>query len=210
MRIEIWSDVVCPFCYIGKRKLEAALDETGIRADVEWHSFELDPQSAPVIEQPLADLLAAKYGFDRDRALTFLDRQRQTAAEVGLEFNYRDIKRGNTFNAHRLIHLAKTQGLSGAVQERLLRAYFTEGAQIGNPDVLTGLAVEAGLSPEAVASVLGGDAFADDVRADERRAGELGIHSVPHFVVNGRTAIFGARPVADFVDALRAESAREA
>ncbi|MBS9532221.1 DsbA family oxidoreductase [Mycobacterium sp. M1] len=207
VRIDTWSDVVCPFCYIGKRKLEAALTQTGVDADVHWHSFELDPHAPPVLQQPMADMLAAKYGFGRDRALAFLDQQRAAAAAVGLDFDYVNIKRGNTFNAHRLIHLGEAHGLAGAVKERFLRGYFTEGAAIGDSAVLTELAVDAGLDRAAVTAVLAGDAYADDVRADERRADELGIHAVPHFVIDGRTVISGAADVSQFVEALRAESA---
>lgn len=210
VRIEIWSDVVCPFCYIGKRNLESALAETGIDADVLWRSFELDPQADPVIGRSLADLMAAKYGFSPERARAFLDRQRQAAAAVGLTFDYTNIKRGNTFDAHRLIHLAGTRGVAGAVKERFLRAYFAEGAAIGDPDVLARLAVEAGLDGAEVAAVLGGDAFADDVRADERRAGEIGVRAVPHFVINGRSVMSGAADVANFTAALRAESPQPA
>lgn len=206
MRIDVWSDVVCPFCYIGKRALEAALAETGIDADVHWHSFELDPQATPVIPLSLVDLMAAKYGFGRDRATAFLDQQRQAADAVGLTFDYVNIKRGNTFDAHRLIHLAQERGLAGVVEERFLRAYFTEGAAIGDPAVLHRLGVEAGLDGDEVAAVLAGDAYAEDVRADERRAGELGVHAVPHFVINGRSAISGAADVSEFVRALLAES----
>lgn len=206
MRIDIWSDVVCPFCYIGKRKLEAALEQTGVDADVHWHSFELDPQAPPVITGSLADLMAAKYRFGPDRTAAFLDQQRAAAAAVGLTFDYSIIRRGNSFNAHRLVHLGAEQGLAGAVKERLLRGYFTEGAAIGDPGVLTELAVDAGLDRAAVAAVLAGDAYAEEVRADERRAGELGIHAVPHFVFDGHTAISGAAEVSQFVAALRGES----
>lgn len=207
MRIQIWSDVVCPFCYIGKRRLEAALAETGIAADIAWRSFELDPQAPPLLDRPLAEAMAAKYGFSQDRARAFLDGQRRSAAAVGLSFDYANIKRGNTFNAHRLIHLGASQGLADNVKERFLRAYFTEGAAIGDRDVLAGLAVEAGLDATGVAAVLAGDAYAAQVRDDERRAGELGIHAVPHFLINERTAISGAAEVATFAAALRAEAA---
>lgn len=202
MQIDIWSDVVCPFCYVGKRKLELALTETGIRAAIEWHSFELDPTAPRSLGRSLPDLMAEKYRAGPDRALRLVEQQQHAAEEVGLEFNWSDARRGNTFDAHRLIHLGKAHGRADAVQERLMRGYFTEGAEIGNPGVLRRLAVEAGLEELEIAAVLAGDAFTEDVRADERRAGELGIHAVPHFLINGRAVISGAPTVPEFVDVL--------
>ncbi|HEU0192039.1 MAG TPA: DsbA family oxidoreductase [Mycobacterium sp.] len=206
MRIDVWSDVVCPFCYIGKRKLERALTQTGIDAQLRWHSFELDPAAPRLITRSLADLLAAKYRFGPERAMSFLEQQQRAAEDVGLEFNWQIARRGNTFDAHRLIHLARSAGRADAVTERFFRAYFTEGAAIGDPDTLRRLAVEAGLAAGEVDSVLDGDAYAADVRADERRAGELGIHAVPHFVIDERSAISGAADVGQFVEVLRSDT----
>lgn len=207
MRIDVWSDVICPFCFIGKRKLELALAETGIRADVDWHSFELRPGIPRSFGQPLPVVMSTMYGVSVAQVLGVLTHEQHAAEHVGLEFNWRDAKPGNTFDAHRLIHLGKSQGRGDQVNERLMRAYFTDGEEIGEPEVLRRLAVEAGLDGDTVESVLGSDAFAADVRADQRRAGELGIRGVPHFVINGRSVISGARDVAVFVDALHAESA---
>lgn len=206
MRIDIWSDVICPFCYIGKRKLDMALAETGIEASIRWHSFELDPTAPQSLQRTLPDLLAEKYQVGPEQGLRLVEQQQRAAADVGLTFNWTQVRRGNTFNAHRLIQFGKTRGLADAVQERLMRGYFTEGAAIGDPAVLRRLAVDAGLDEGATDSVLAGDAFAAEVRADERRAGELGIHAVPHFVVNGRAVISGAAEVARFAEVLAAEA----
>ncbi|HEU4361834.1 MAG TPA: DsbA family oxidoreductase [Mycobacterium sp.] len=206
VRIDVWSDVVCPFCYIGKRKLELALAETGVDARVRWHSFELDPAAPRATGPALPDLLAAKYGLSQAAAVRMLEQQQQAAADVGLTYNWRTANRGNTFDAHRLIQFAESRGQAGDLAERLFRGYFVEGTPIWDSGALRRLALEVGLDADAVDAVLRSDAFAADVRDDERRAGELGIHAVPHFVVNGRSVISGARDVAHFITVLAAES----
>lgn len=206
MRIDVWSDVICPFCYIGKRKLELALAEAGVDAAIRWHSFELDPSAPQTLDQPLPDLLAAKYRVSRAAAVRMLEQQQRAAAEVGLAYNWRTARRGNTFDAHRLIHLADTRGRAADLVERLFHGYFVDNAPIGDHRTLHRLAVAAGLDADAVEGVLGGDAFAAAVRDDERRAGQLGIHAVPHFVVDGGRVISGARPIPDFIDVLVAEA----
>ena len=208
MRIDIWSDLVCPFCYVGDRTLRTALTRIGIPAQIRWRSFELDPAAPRSIGRPLAELLAEKYRFDVDAATRFLEQQQRAADQAGLVFDWRIARRGNTFDAHRLIQLAKTVELADAVTERMFRGYFAEGAAIGDPADLRRLAVEAGLAGDTVDAVLSGDTFGADVREDERRAGELGIHAVPHFVVNGRAVLSGAVGIDRFVEVLSAESAR--
>lgn len=203
MKIDIWSDVICPFCTIGKRKLELALAQTGINADIEWHSFELNPHAPPSYGMPLPGVLHTLYGMDEDYALGVLAHEEAAARAVGLEFRWRDAKPGNTFDAHRLLHLGKSVGLGGVVKDRFLRAYFSEGQEIGNPAVLRVLAQEAGLEAAAIDEVLASDLYADAVRADERRAAELGIRGVPYFLIDGQMAIAGAQDVTEFVRVLQ-------
>lgn len=204
MKIDIWSDVVCPFCYIGKRRLEAALEAFPHRDEVEvvWHSYELDPTSAAVVDADLVDLLASKYGMTRERAQANQDNLTQTAAAEGLDFHFERARHGNTFDAHRLIHLAAENGLGDATKERFLRGYFTEGAAIGDHATLTRLAVEAGLDEAAVTRVLGSDEYAQAVRADEQRGHDLGIQGVPFFVIDDTLGISGAQPTELFSRAL--------
>lgn len=203
MKIDIWSDVICPFCYIGKRKLEAALEQTGITAQTEWHGFELNPSAPRSYGMPLPDVMDYLYGFGRQRALGILNHEEQEARRMGLDFQWRIAKPGNTFDAHRLIHLAKHDGIGDKVKERFLRAYFTEGQEIGDRQVLRALALETGLAAADVDAVLASDRFADEVRADERQAAELGIRGVPYFVIDGQISVSGARDVEEFVRVLR-------
>ena len=210
MKIDIWSDVICPFCTIGKRKLELALAQTGINADIEWHSFELNPHAPPSYGMPLPGVLHTLYGMDEDYALGVLAHEEAAARAVGLEFRWRDAKPGNTFDAHRLLHLGKSVGLGGVVKDRFLRAYFSEGQEIGNPAVLRMLAQEAGLEAAAIDEVLASDLYADAVRADERRAAELGIRGVPYFLIDGQVAIAGAQDVTEFVRVLQARQNTDA
>ena len=210
MKIDIWSDVICPFCTIGKRKLELALAQTGINADIEWHSFELNPHAPPSYGMPLPGVLHTLYGMDEDYALGVLAHEEAAARAVGLEFRWRDAKPGNTFDAHRLLHLGKSVGLVGVVKDRFLRAYFSEGQEIGNPAVLRVLAQEAGLEAAAIDEVLASDLYADAVRADERRAAELGIRGVPYFLIDGQVAIAGAQDVTEFVRVLQARQNTDA
>ena len=210
MKIDIWSDVICPFCTIGKRKLELALAQTGINADIEWHSFELNPHAPPSYGMPLPGVLRTLYGMDEEYALGVLAHEAAAARAVGLEFRWRDAKPGNTFDAHRLLHLGKSVGLGGVVKERFLRAYFSEGQAIGDPAVLRVLAQEGGLEATAIDEVLASDRYADAVRADERRAAELGIRGVPYFLIDGQMAIAGAQDVTEFVRVLQARQNTDA
>ena len=199
MKVEIWSDVVCPWCYIGKRRFESALREFEHRGqvDVEWRSFELDPgaRSATGAEGPdYADRLAEKYGTTRTRAQQMLDSMTEAAAAEGLDFRFDRAVRANTFDAHQVIHLAGRHGLQDEVKERLLRGYFTEGRAVGDRTSLVRLAVEAGLESGDVDRALETQEFADAVRADEAEARALGISGVPFFVVDRRYGVSGAQP----------------
>ncbi len=196
MRIEIWSDVVCPWCYVGKRNLEAALAgfPHADRVTVEWRSFELDPTTPKRVELSMDEVLERKYGMSPDQAVAANRQMTELAATVGLDYHLDRVQIGNTFDAHRLIHLAAHEGRGGAMKERLLRAYFTEGRAISDPGTLAELAGEVGLDPTRVAEVLATDEYGDEVRADEARAVELGATGVPFFVLDGRFGIPGAQP----------------
>ncbi len=196
MKIEIWSDVVCPWCYVGKRNLEAALAEFAHadRVTVEWRSFELDPTTPERVDLSMDEVLERKYGMSPDEASAANRQMTELAAKVGLEYHLDRVRIGNTFDAHRLIHLAGSVGLAGAMKERLLAAYFTEGRSISDTASLAGLAAEVGLDPARATEVLQGNEFAAEVRADEARATELGCTGVPFLVVDDRVAIPGAQP----------------
>jgi predicted DsbA family dithiol-disulfide isomerase len=208
LKVEIWSDVVCPWCYIGKRRFESALERFEHRdeIEVEFHSFELNPQAEADEGTGLDERLARKYGMDIERARALNARVAEAAAGEGLQFRLDIARPGNTFDAHRLIHLAAAEGRQGAMQnamkERLLAAYFTEGRVIGDRDTLLELAAEAGVVPERARKVLESDDYAAEVRADEREAGELGITGVPFFVINRRYGVSGAQPADLMLQAL--------
>jgi predicted DsbA family dithiol-disulfide isomerase len=176
MELEIWSDVVCPWCYIGKRRVERALETFGHRNELEvtWRSFQLDPSSPPILEGDPVDRLAAKYGLSRADAEAAQARVTANAAAEGLEFHLERARSGNTFDAHRLIHHAHSVGRQDDMKERLLAAYFVEGEAIGDRDVLVRLAAEAGLDEPAARAALNGDDYADGVRHDELEARRLG------------------------------------
>ena len=204
MRIDIWSDIVCPFCYIGKRHLELALERFEHRDQVEvvWHSFELDPTIEAVSDQPLAEKIASKYGISLAQSEASQESVAERAASVGLEFNWREAKFGNTFDAHRLVHLAATHGLADTAHERLMRAYFTEGVAVGDHAELQRLGEEIGLPADEVRRVLAEGEYADAVREDEEQARGLGVSGVPFFVLDQRLAVSGAQPVELFTQAL--------
>jgi len=206
LRVDVWSDIACPWCYVGKRRLEAALARFPHRDAVEvvWRAFELDP-SAPRVRDPdvsYAARLAKKYGTQVAQAEAMIQRMTDVAAADGLDFRFDRIRPGNTFDAHRLLHLAGARGMQGALKERLLRAYMTEGEAIGDPAVLLRLAGEAGLDVDEAQGVLTTDAHAEEVREDERQAAALGISSVPFFVVGEHHAVSGAQPAEQLLTVL--------
>ncbi|MGH9153453.1 MAG: DsbA family oxidoreductase [Acidimicrobiales bacterium] len=198
MTVEIWSDVVCPWCYVGKRRFESALARFAHRRQVEvrWRSFELDP-SAPAHAGGDADLvghLAAKYGVSREEARAMNDRVTAVAAGEGLALRLDRARRGRTFDAHRLLRLGAARGVQGALAERLMAAYLTEGEPVADHQALVRAAVSVGLDGAEARRVLGGDAYADAVRADQADARGLGISAVPFFVVDRRYGVAGAQP----------------
>jgi predicted DsbA family dithiol-disulfide isomerase len=197
LSVDVWSDIACPWCYVGKRRLERALAEFPHAADVNvvWHAFELDPGAPKERDSSVshAERIAKKYGMTVEQAARSTERLTETARGEGLAFDFEHIRSGNTFDAHRLVHLGHERGVQGAVKERFLRAYLEEGALMSDPATLTRLAVEAGLDENEVTDVLASDLYSKAVRADEARAQELGISGVPCFVLDGRFAVTGAQ-----------------
>jgi predicted DsbA family dithiol-disulfide isomerase len=205
MRIELWSDLVCPWCYLGKRRLERALSDFPHRAEVEvvHRAFELDPTRPPGQTFDRVESLASKYGLTAQRARGLEEEMERRAAGDGLTYHLLGGVVGNTFDAHRVIHLGRAAGREDAVLERLYRAHFTEQRSIFDRASLADLAGEAGLAPPAVREALAGDAAAAEVRLEEQTARELGVTGVPFFVLDGRYAISGAQPVELLATALR-------
>ncbi|WP_019585508.1 DsbA family oxidoreductase [Deinococcus apachensis] len=195
LRVDIWSDIACPWCYVGKRRFEAALSEFPHRDRVEvvWHSFELDPSASSQPGQSMRAILAGKYGGGEARAQGMLDSMTQTAAGEGLEYHFGRVQPTNTFEAHQLIHLAAERGLQDAMKERLLRAFFVEGEFLGDREVLVRLASEVGLNAEEVRAALESGQYAQAVRQDEAQAHALGINGVPFFVLGGKYGVSGAQ-----------------
>ena len=204
MRVEIWSDVVCPWCYIGKRRFETALAGFAHREQVEvvWRSFELDPGAPQERRGDYAVLLSTKYGVPVEQGQQMIDTMTAAAAADGLDFHFERARVGNTFDAHRLLHLAHERGVQDALKERLLHATFTDGEPIGDHETLVRLAVEAGLDPEQARVVLGSDRFAAEVRADQAQAKAYGISGVPFFVIDGKYGVSGAQPAAALAEVL--------
>ncbi len=204
MRIDVWSDLVCPWCYLGKRRLERALSGFAHRGQVEvvHRAFELDPSRPRDRTVDRVASLAAKYGMTEERARRMEEEMERRAAGDGLEYHLVGGVVGNTFDAHRLVHLGRTRAAGEEVLERLYRAHFTEGRSIFDLASLAGLGAEAGLDPDEARRALEGDAHAAEVRSDEDAARELGITGVPFFVLGGRYAISGAQPAEVFAGAL--------
>ncbi|MEA2316134.1 MAG: hypothetical protein QOD44_323 [Solirubrobacteraceae bacterium] len=205
MHVEIWSDIACPWCYIGKRRFEAALEQFEHRDDVRvtWRSFELDPGAPAERTGDRAEHLARKYGSSVEQARGMQDHMTEVAAGEGLEFRFDAARSGNTFDAHRLLHLAEAHGLQDAMKERLMRAYLGEGELISDHATLERLGVEAGLPADEVRDMLAGDRYATDVREDERTASSLGISAVPFFVVDRAMGASGAQPPEVLAELLR-------
>jgi predicted DsbA family dithiol-disulfide isomerase len=205
MRVDIWSDVICPWCFIGKRRFERAVAdfEHGREIEVVWRSFELDPRAPAVREGPSTARLAQKYGMTIDQARAAQQRVADLAEAEGLHYRMEETQPGNTFDAHRIIHLAGERGLQDQMKERLLTAYFCEGQAIGDHRALVDQASAVGLDPLEVRGLLDGDAFAGDVRADEAEALEREIGGVPFFLVDGRFGIPGAQEVDTMLAVLR-------
>lgn len=204
LAVEIWSDVVCPWCYLGKRRFENALSgfEHRDAVSVRFRSFELDPTAPAAVDGAPAERLASKYGMSVEEAEASQAQLTAMAAAEGLEYHLDRTRGGNTFDAHRLLQLAADRGVQPAAKERLLRAYFTESEPVGDHETLVRLVAEAGVDPVEARAVLEDDAYVDAVREDERLAQRIGIHGVPYFVLARRFAVSGAQPAELLVQAL--------
>ena len=205
MKIEVWSDIACPWCYIGKHRLDTALSSFAHADEVEvvWRSYQLDPDAPRVSDMNLNDILSRKHGFPPAQAVAMNEQMRQMGAKEGLTYRFDIARYGNSFDAHRLVHLARQHGLQSAMEDRLFAAYFGEGLAIGDQDTLLALALEAGLPETEVRDVLAGDAFADQVRADTEEARRLNVRGVPFVVIDEKYALPGAQSVKVIGDALR-------
>lgn len=205
MRIEIWSDVICPWCYIGKRRFEQALKQCGLdeKADIVWRSFELDPAAQQQYPGTLNELLSRKYGVSLQQAEEMNARVSGIAKDVGLEYRLANARPGNTFDAHRLLHFAASQQKGDLAAEVIMQAYFSASLPVGERSSLARLAPKFGMTEKAVLDMLDSDEYSEAVRTDEARAAELGIQGVPFFVFDGKQGVSGAQPVEVFVDMLQ-------
>ena len=205
MKIEVWSDYVCPFCYIGKRRLEEAIESTGLgdKVEVVFKAFELDPNSPATSNETMQEVLAGKYNMSIEEAKGMTDNVVTQAESVGLKYNFSTMKPANTFKAHRLAKLAEEEGLGAEIAEQLLHAYFIESKQIGLDEELINLCEKVGISKERAEEVLNSEEFAEDVKADITEAGQIGVQGVPFFVINRKYAISGAQPAETFAEALQ-------
>lgn len=211
VRIDIWSDIICPFCYIGKKRLESVAAEEGIELDIHWHSYELMPEGAAQYQESLPELLAKRYGMSIEQAIQTEIRTAKAAAEEGIDFQWQKAKPGNTFNMHRLLQYAQTQGLATELDERFMHAYFTEGQAIGDKHVIAKLAIEVGLNEQDVWDILNSERYAKEVREDERVAQrELNVRGVPFIVFDQKVAIPGALPREAFRETLQQIAAEKA
>ncbi|WP_248924170.1 DsbA family oxidoreductase [Paenibacillus hamazuiensis] len=204
MNVEIWSDFVCPFCYIGKRRFEEALQQFSGKSEVNivFRSFELDPDAPRDAGHDVHDMLAAKYGMSREQAKAMNANVDEQARSVGLTYHTDTRVLTNTLDAHRLTHFAARHGKGSEMAERLFRAHFTESKHIGDHDTLAALAAEAGLDRSGAAAMLAGGEYAQEVRGDEREAASLGVRGVPFFVIDRKYAVSGAQPSEVFLNAL--------
>jgi predicted DsbA family dithiol-disulfide isomerase len=204
MKVEIFSDVVCPWCYIGKRRFESALGqfEQSDQVEITWRSYQLDPSAPRNSGLNLNELLARKYGMTTQQAVAANDRVSSLAAAEGLDYHLEKARYGNTFDAHRLIQLAAAHQLQNEVEERFFKAYFSEGAVLDDPETLVSLVSEVGLDAEEARAVLASDEYTEAVRSDIEEARELGIQGVPFFVIDEKYGISGAQPTEVFKKAL--------
>jgi predicted DsbA family dithiol-disulfide isomerase len=204
MKVEIWSDVMCPFCYIGKRKFERALDQFSHKEDVQviWKSFQLDPSMKTDPSQSVIQLLAEKKGWSLEQSKQMSDHVTNLAKQVGLTYHFDKAVAANSFDAHRLSHLAARHNLQDAAEERLFAAYFTEGENTADHETLVRLGTDIGLDAAEVRTMLAGDEYSDDVHRDMIEAQRIGARGVPFFVLSSKYAVSGAQESATFAQAL--------
>jgi predicted DsbA family dithiol-disulfide isomerase len=204
MKVDIWSDVVCPFCYIGKRKFEKALQDFAGKKhiNITWHSFQLDPEMENAEGLSVHEYLGKRKGVSAADGKRMNDQMTAIAKEVGLEYDFDKAIITNTQTAHRLLHFAKSKGVQNEMKERLFKAYYTEGKNVGDIDTLAALAAEVGLDAEEVKATLHSDAYVQDVYDDQQEAYSIGVQGVPFFVFNDKYAVSGAQPPHVFAQVL--------
>lgn len=210
IHVDVWSDVACPWCYIGKRHLEQGIerfragdpDHADIPIEIEFHSYELSPDTPVDFEGSEIEFLARHKGIDEDRAQQMLSRVTGIAADAGLDYDFAALQHTNTGKAHQVLHLAKAQGRQAELKERLLAAYFEEGGHVGRDADLADLAAEVGLDRDEVLAALADGRFIEAVAADKDAGAALGLHGVPFFVFDGKYAVSGAQPADVFVEVL--------
>jgi len=204
--VEVWSDVACPWCYLGKRRLEKAIEASGMDVDVRYRSFQLDPTIPHGQHLPHAELMAKKFGASDAQIEQMNQRLIDLGAAEGLDYRFDLYMQANTRDAHRLLHFAHARGRGVQLKDRLLRAQFTEGALVDDVDTLVALAAEVGLDEGDARAVLTSDAYDADVQADIDEAKALGANGVPFFVFDRRFAVSGAQSLEVFEEALRQSS----
>ncbi|WP_460569024.1 DsbA family oxidoreductase [Humibacter soli] len=207
IKVDIWSDIACPWCYIGKRKFESGAGlfqgaGEGRDVEVEYHSFELSPDTPVDFEGNESEYLAQHKGITPEQAQQMLERVTGIAAQVGLDYDFEAMHHTNTVKAHQIIHFAKAHGKQAAMKERLMKAYFIEGGHVGRDEQLADYAAEVGLDRDAALSALQSDEFLTDVRGDQALAQEYGINGVPFYVIDGKYGVSGAQEATTFAQVL--------
>lgn len=204
LKIQIWSDIMCPFCYIGKRRIESALEQFEHKnaVEIEWKSFQLDANFVASEGDNLTEHLAEKYQKDTDWAQEMMDNMTQNAKNSGLDFHFEKAVMANSFHAHRLLHLAKKHQLGNELKELLFKAYLTDGKNIGDLETLKQLGIQVGLDAVAIDDVLQSDAYSENVKEDIEMAQKIGVQGVPFFVLDNKYAVSGAQHVETFVQTI--------
>lgn len=204
MKVEIWSDIMCPFCYIGKRNLEAALAQfpQAENIEIEWKSFQLDPNLPEKAIDNHEEYLSKRKGFSIEQVKGMLEQVTNTARQAGLEYHLEKLVIVNSFNAHRLIQFAKAKNLGDQAEERLFYAYFTEGKDVASIEILKQIGIEIGLAENEIEEAFINDQYAENVHQDIQEASEIGVTGVPFFVFDRKYAVSGAQPAHTFLQAL--------
>jgi predicted DsbA family dithiol-disulfide isomerase len=205
MKVEIWSDIMCPFCYIGKRNFEHALEkfDDKEKIEIQWRSFELSPEMKTDPSKNTYEYLAEKKGWTLDYTKKVHDQLTERAREAGLEYNFDSVVPANSFNAHRLSHLAAKHQLQNEMEERLFAAHFTEGKNIDDEETLVQIGTETGLPEDEIREMLQGNEFSEEVEKDKYAAHQVGVQGVPFFVFDNKYAVSGAQPSEMFLDTLK-------
>lgn len=209
MRVDIWSDVVCPFCYIGKKRLERVAKDAGMELEVFWHTYQIDPDAPTSQEISNTQRLAQKYNRTLEEVEEMQENIAKMAKAEGIDFQWQNTKAGNSFNAHRIIHLAQSKGLGNQAEEAFFHAYMTEGLAIGEREVVEEIASRIGLENGEVEDVLDSNDFAEFIKYDENLAREqLNVQGVPFFIFNQKVALAGAQPDDILLDVLQKTQAQ--